>query len=290
MIYENTKQFKMENGKVKGVELFITDVPNQEYIVSHLRLKDEEEANGKTIAYCESAGRKDFYLAWPWRQGYTSFKNKVPTGGSQGEHVISNGYNPPDFGYLAIHLGKEPISQIVGGLGLPYNRHISFEIGFDKVDSVTPDKPTKPLPNSIVWPVGNITNYYADTSHTSKPHTGIDYAIAEGTPIQSILSGVVEWNDFDPGGYGWYIRIHNPELNLDIFYGHLAEKSLKDRGERVNAREVIGYVGNTGNSTGPHLHLEVRLRDTDGYNSSILGRGRTDPMFLKHVLSLNSKV
>lgn len=139
MLHNNTKKFTTENGLVTGIELQVYDVPNQEYVISHLRLIDEEEANGRTIAYCSSTdGRGDFYLSFPWRPGDTNFQNSIAVGGSNGQHVITNGYSPPDLGWLAIHMGKKPISQIVGGLGLPFNRHVSFEIVFTPKDSIVP--------------------------------------------------------------------------------------------------------------------------------------------------------
>jgi hypothetical protein len=150
MIYDNTKKFKVDSsGKVIGVQLFVEDVPNQEYIVTHLRLVDEYESNGKTEAICNSTDRRDFYLSWPYRRGRLVFENSALPGNNNGIHIIVNSYKSSnDYGFLAIHLGKKPIiSQIVGGLGLPDNRHIGYEINFGKLkDPTVPIDPN--LPNS----------------------------------------------------------------------------------------------------------------------------------------------
>ena len=134
MINENTKQFQMENGKVVGIDLDVIEVPDSKYKVSELSLIDENEAKGKVIAYCDSPSQ--LYLCFPYRKGQTTFANEIPVGK---EVVISNGYNPPDYGWLAI---KTEEGDIVGGLGLPYNRHVSFNIKFERQHIVTPPQPS----------------------------------------------------------------------------------------------------------------------------------------------------
>jgi len=90
----------------------------------------------------------------------------------------------------------------------------------------------------------------------SKLHQGVDFAAPKGTPIMAAGSGIVEsagWN----GSYGRYIRIrHNSTYKTA--YAHLSGIARGvSAGSRVNQGEVIGYVGNTGRSTGPHLHYEI---------------------------------
>lgn len=90
----------------------------------------------------------------------------------------------------------------------------------------------------------------------NKMHKGVDFAAPTGTPIYAAGDGTVVSLGRN-GGYGNYIRIrHNGEYSTA--YGHLSKyaKSLK-KGDRVRQGEVIGYVGSTGRSTGPHLHYEV---------------------------------
>lgn len=90
----------------------------------------------------------------------------------------------------------------------------------------------------------------------NKMHKGIDFAAPTGTPIYAAGDGVVEMAG-RKGGYGNYLRIrHNSQLKTA--YAHLSRfaKGMSS-GKRVRQGEVIGYVGSTGASTGPHLHYEV---------------------------------
>ena len=90
----------------------------------------------------------------------------------------------------------------------------------------------------------------------NKMHKGVDFAAPKGTPIYAGGNGVIEFAG-NNGGYGKYIRIrHNNEYKTA--YAHLSGfKKGISRGARVNQGEIIGYVGSTGNSTGPHLHYEI---------------------------------
>ena len=90
----------------------------------------------------------------------------------------------------------------------------------------------------------------------NKLHKGVDFAAPTGTPIYAGGNGVVEYLGYN-GGYGKYIRLrHNNEYKTA--YAHLSGyKKGMHKGKRVNQGDIIGYVGSTGNSTGPHLHYEI---------------------------------
>jgi len=91
-----------------------------------------------------------------------------------------------------------------------------------------------------------------------KMHTGVDFAAPRGTPILAAGSGTVERaNRY--GGYGNYIRIHHTD-GYKTAYAHMKSFARGVRkGTYVKQDQVIGYVGTTGRSTGPHLHYEVHL-------------------------------
>lgn len=117
-------------------------------------------------------------------------------------------------------------------------------------------------------------------------HNGLDYALPQGTQVISIAAGKVEWVGEDPL-YGNYVRVFHPELRLHSFYAHL-EKFLVRQGEPVKRGQALGTVGSTGNSTGPHLHLEIRLAHPDGsYRQGThgYGKGRVDPETVYAVLN-----
>ena len=92
----------------------------------------------------------------------------------------------------------------------------------------------------------------------SKMHTGVDWAAALGTPIFASGNGIVETAGWE-GGYGKYIRIRHAN-GYETAYGHMTAYARGiQEGVRVRQGQVIGYVGSTGLSTGPHLHYEIMV-------------------------------
>lgn len=90
----------------------------------------------------------------------------------------------------------------------------------------------------------------------NKMHKGLDFAAPTGTPIFAAGDGVIEKASRN-GGYGNYVRIrHNGELKTAYAHLHRFAKGIS-KGKRVKQGDVIGYIGTTGRSTGPHLHYEV---------------------------------
>jgi murein DD-endopeptidase MepM/ murein hydrolase activator NlpD len=89
-------------------------------------------------------------------------------------------------------------------------------------------------------------------------YNGVDLAAGVGTPILAAAGGEVivakgsGWN----GGYGNYVVIKHPN-GTQTLYAHMSSTAISS-GAQVSGGEVIGYVGNTGRSTGSHLHFEVR--------------------------------
>ncbi len=90
----------------------------------------------------------------------------------------------------------------------------------------------------------------------NKMHKGIDFAAPKGTPVYAGGNGVIE-KAGNNGGYGKYIRIRHTN-DYKTAYAHLSgfRKGIS-KGVRVNQGDIIGYVGSTGRSTGPHLHYEI---------------------------------
>lgn len=120
------------------------------------------------------------------------------------------------------------------------------------------------------WPLDNIiiTQYFGNTPFaTENPqiyggggHNGIDLAASIGTPVRNALAGTVQDygnTDLEPGcySYGKWILVKHGN-GLSTLYAHLSSISM-DKGEVVNTGDIIGYSGNTGYSTGPHLHFTV---------------------------------
>ncbi|MGK7889447.1 MAG: M23 family metallopeptidase [Leptolyngbyaceae cyanobacterium] len=94
-------------------------------------------------------------------------------------------------------------------------------------------------------------------------HFGIDYGAPHGTPILASIPGRVETiGALD--GYGLTVIVENEELGLRTLYAHMAGIRV-NKGEVVEQGTVLGWVGNTGNSTGPHLHFEVHRHTDEGW-------------------------
>lgn len=159
--------------------------------------------------------------------------------------------------------------------------------------SPTPPMPIPPQPPvvdvAVVLPIAAGSFRITGRFHAavSDRHEGIDLGAATGTSVVSIADGVVayvgnhETENPPPvnGGYGLYIRVWHPKLMMHTFYAHLSKQDVV-AGMEVKAGQHIGLSGNTGNSTGPHLHFETRLAgdSTGKYNEyTPLTNGRSDP-------------
>lgn len=103
-----------------------------------------------------------------------------------------------------------------------------------------------------------ISSYYGYRIHPisglNAMHNGIDISAAEGTSIEAGLTGTVKVSGYD-SGYGNYVVLTD-EDGYEITYAHLSSRSVS-AGEQIEKGTEIGKVGSTGNSTGPHLHLEL---------------------------------
>lgn len=99
---------------------------------------------------------------------------------------------------------------------------------------------------------------YAD--HDPQFHNGMDIAARAGNPVVATANGCIQFTGYDENGYGKLVVI-NHGSDVTTYYAHLSEIRTKI-GQCVRRGEVIGAVGNTGKSTGPHLHYEVRVLGT----------------------------
>lgn len=111
---------------------------------------------------------------------------------------------------------------------------------------------------SLIRPVsGTITSRFGARSNIrSSSHTGLDIAAPTGTPIKAAASGTVTFSG-RKGSYGYMIVISHGN-GVQTYYGHCSKLYAKN-GQTVSQGDVVATVGSTGNSTGPHLHLEIRV-------------------------------
>jgi murein DD-endopeptidase MepM/ murein hydrolase activator NlpD len=115
------------------------------------------------------------------------------------------------------------------------------------------------------WPAtGRLTSRYGSREHpifgTERLHAGIDIGGGSGSPLYAAQSGTVLLTYY-AGGYGNLTVIDHGTINgrnVTTAYAHQSSFGVRE-GQQVSRGQVIGRMGSTGNSTGPHLHFEVRL-------------------------------
>ena len=125
----------------------------------------------------------------------------------------------------------------------------------------------QPLSNRDLNRLSSGFGYRIDPLYkTVKFHPGLDFSAPQGTPVYATAEGTVKIAGNSGNAYGNHIVISHG-YSYNTLYGHLYRIKAK-KGQRVKRGEIIGYVGNTGKSTGPHLHYEV-----------LKGNKRLDPIY-----------
>lgn len=122
--------------------------------------------------------------------------------------------------------------------------------------------------SGLIWPSRSstyISSYYGwrdvhPIYGNGRMHHGIDISAAHGTDIIASADGVVSLVLHDEDGYGWYIILYHGD-GISTLYAHCSKVIVKE-GQTVRQGQVIGLVGTTGASTGPHIHYEVRVNGT----------------------------
>jgi murein DD-endopeptidase MepM/ murein hydrolase activator NlpD len=125
-------------------------------------------------------------------------------------------------------------------------------------------------PVDAKWPISSHMGLRVINGKQER-HNGIDFACPEGTEVYAACDGSVFraglQNPQDPKeGYGLRVwqQAQIGESMFYLWYGHLSQILVQDH-DMIKAGELIGVSGNTGRSTGPHLHLGIRKKDTDVY-------------------------
>ena len=104
---------------------------------------------------------------------------------------------------------------------------------------------------------GTISSRYGVSSKIRvSTHTGLDIAATTGTPIKVVADGTITFAAYS-GSYGYIVKVDHGN-GVETWYGHTSKMLVKE-GQAVKAGDTIALVGSTGNSTGPHLHFEVRI-------------------------------
>lgn len=119
----------------------------------------------------------------------------------------------------------------------------------------------QPVSNKDLTRIASGFGYRIDPIYkTTKFHAGLDFTAPQGTPIYATANGTVVTAGFTDGGYGNHVVI-NHGYGYETLYGHMYKIKVRP-GESVKRGDVIGWVGTTGKSTGPHCHYEVHKNGT----------------------------
>lgn|GEM_PF-6884287 len=192
--------------------------------------------------------------------GVSSGISVVSRGLIAGTRAVAISLDDADAGMSAVSVGRD--QDIIG---IPINvlraRSSSRAPGVRAAGLRFPGLPSyAAMPTSLPLSSGALTSRFGARRHPIfggfRAHSGVDLAAPIGSPIYAPSDGYVsaaQWN----GGYGLFVALEHGG-GMQTRYGHMSRISVAS-GQYVKAGTVLGYVGSTGNSTGPHLHYEVRL-------------------------------
>ena len=124
-------------------------------------------------------------------------------------------------------------------------------------NALVPDEATIDVSGYVPPCLGIVTSNYGYRRRFRRMHRGIDLRASIGDTIVAAFDGRVRLTNYERRGYGKYVIIRHPN-GLETVYGHLS-KFLVEPNQDVKAGEPIALAGNTGRSTGPHLHFETRF-------------------------------
>lgn len=156
------------------------------------------------------------------------------------------------------------LADIEDNLGLKQDESLDIPERLEKV-KLTNDQAylfLTQIPNGHVIEDNGVTGNFGWRHHPilnkKEFHPGIDLRAALKTPIYAPANGVVEYAAYSNNGYGYsVILIHN--FGFKTVYAHMTRQDVVKAGQFVKKGDLLGYTGNTGLSTGPHLHYEVRF-------------------------------
>jgi murein DD-endopeptidase MepM/ murein hydrolase activator NlpD len=159
---------------------------------------------------------------------------------------------------------SELTTELFKTLNTLYNRVINQENSYKEIEGMVRNKEKLLASTPAIQPISNKDlnrlssgfSYRIDPIYkTVKFHTGLDFSAPQGTPIYATAQGVVRIAGNLGNGYGNHVVI-NHGYQYSTLYGHMYRIKVRS-GQSVKRGEVIGYVGNSGKSTGSHLHYEV---------------------------------
>ena len=280
-----------ERLNARGVTVKTPDIaPGQQYWrVTMARWYNEQESQGRHHIYVDAPDGSEFYVQWP-------------SGGAVRDANGRNGFDAGNFPmskslneFSVTMMGGIPSETLKGiGMGADGNSgiHTSTEVRFELVTMPQATQPApppavEPVPSAsvphLVHPVADPALRIISQRFGENPqdyakfglagHNGIDFAVPVGTPIRAVDDGKVLEHGYDQSGYGEYLKWGHAWG--ESLYAHLSNAYMALPNILVRRGQAIGESGNSGNSTGPHLHFAMRVNP---YARGAPYNGYVDPL------------
>lgn len=217
-----------QSGEI-ATEIYNASLLNEDLLGLQIKVKVEEHGEVEPTTVIE-----------PTEELYMGYSETVE--GIKGESIVSkeityNGFEKVQENIINEKIVKPAVSTVIKkGTKNPYYDNVVF------------------LKSPTIG--GCITSHYGEVRNTST-HSGVDIAKNLGDDVIAALDGKVIMAGYNNGGYGNLIVIEHGN-NIETYYAHLSEIYVST-GDNVEKGDVIGAIGSTGYSTGPHLHFELRV-------------------------------
>lgn len=274
-------------GKLTWKVIGINWLNKEESQGKHHILVDAKDLNGNRVVGLP------IEIIWPTDSAIIRTETKA------GEPYSTSYGMSPSRNEFSVRVADGNPSDTVTGIGMGMDtpdgfnagEHTSTEVFFQQVmnisEPVAPPKPVKQPVPPLIHPVVNkeyrrVTqvfgvngDYYKRFSVAGVPlkgHNGVDFGTPVNSKIQAVYSGDVVEVGNDPEGYGLYVKLRH--FWGETLYAHLSAQLVRV-GEHVEMGKQVGWSGNTGNSTGPHLHFGLRVNP---YNRADGWGGYSDPL------------
>lgn len=156
--------------------------------------------------------------------------------------------------FININASLQNLSARVAVQNQSYNTIQQLVKNKEQLLAATPS--IQPISNKDLTRIASGFGYRIDPIYkVGKMHAGLDFTAPQGTPIYATANGIISLAGYSNGGYGNHVIIDHG-YGYQTLYGHMVKVKAKV-GEQIKRGEVIGWVGSTGKSTGPHCHYEV---------------------------------
>lgn len=270
---ENNKDYKYSQSLPEKFEPEVRQIPRQKDSKTRLLLFQSavcigavaalfgiKALGGEVFSAVREKAQKTVFHSLTAEEIKSALSSKISqTGGSNEEQQGDAVYVTPDLARPVSQTeedgqsGEIELSPLLDGQAKEESAVKAVNLSYQSSNSTAV--------NDIVWPVtGELTSSFGFRIHpiygTNLFHGGIDIGVETGTPVKAALPGVVKEGGYTSSAGNYLTLCHNDKV--DTKYAHLSEL-LVSEGDSVYQGQTIALSGNSGVSTGPHLHFEIRI-------------------------------